>query len=210
VGVTASVAGTLTATWTRSIPLQIRAAVPSCTIKVEATPGREPRNQQNITYSQVPPGPTRNILGAYDTLNRPDVIQPLLKGWFYAVQIQVDLKGDTDPSRWRPSQASLTTGTATYVSTDGTRTKQTGGSPLHEDSPFEEVVKRLPGSIDWLDAPGQGIYEPEGSSLWRAISMNYTMTFVSSLHHVNGQSCSTPRWNVVFEMNNGVMNLRFF
>ena len=199
--------------FSRSIPLQIRAAVPRCTIQVAYQAGKEPRNNQDFTkLEKVPYKPLVNQLGPYDTVDRPGIFDQF-RGWFYAVQIQVTLQGDTDPKRWIPVQTSWTTGTATAVSLDGSKTiAGRADRKSHDDTADEFALLRLPGSIDWLDAPGQGMFMTQlpGEPLFRYTSMDVKMSFVSSVYHVNytvnnNQKCSSAKWNLVYKMENGVM-----
>jgi hypothetical protein len=130
-----------------------------------------------------------------------------LKGWFYAVQIQVDLTGDTDPNRWKPEQYSSTEGTATALGPNGAKAKVDPNSESHNDSP-KLAISTIPGYIDWLDAPGQGKFLDK-QSLWTLFEADVTISFVSSAIHVSGEKCSVE-WSLKYKMKDGVMDTPTF
>jgi RHS repeat-associated protein len=158
-----------------------------------------PRNGQKLvgltSYS-----PLQNKLGNYDTLTRPGIADDL-KGWFFAVQIQVTLDGDLNSGNWEIAQSTSTSGTATAKGPKGDIVPVDPSVPRHLDTPDPRAVARRAGAIDWLDAPGEGVNFDNG---YRLNSANLTMSFTSSVTHIpSGASCSVS-WSLTFTLSNGI------
>ena len=113
---------------------------PSCTISVASS--GTPLNGQNFvgltTYS-----PKSNVLGAYSTLGRPGAPQ----GWFFAVQIQASLYGDTNPADWSGTQTVSTSGSVQISLPNGTVSTYIWPlNPPQDDSPNTRAVATGAGS----------------------------------------------------------------
>jgi RHS repeat-associated protein len=175
---------------------QQQAAALSCNISV-ASSGR-PRDGQNLVgltnYS-----PLTNTLGRYSTIGRPGGGP---QGWFFAVQIQANLSGDTNPLDWVPTQSVSTTGS---VSVTGRDAPISGTIPAHPDNPGFGINQGTVGRLDWLDEPGF----PNMEFGARVTSANLTDSFTSTVTNARtGQSCTT-NWSVHFTDNNGRWNFIF-
>jgi hypothetical protein len=87
--------------------------------------------------------PTSNQLGPY-------VAEV---GYYFAVQIQGNLYGDTNASDWDVFQGGGVTGTVRDVQGGPARKIN---YPAPDDSPFAFAQYLGKGRLDWLDAPGIG------------------------------------------------------
>ena len=161
---------------------------PSCTISVASS--GTPINGQNLvglaTYS-----PSTNALGAYSTVGRPGAPQ----GWFFAVQIQATLVGDTDPADWSGAQTVYTSGGVQIRLPNGTASTYIWphGSP-QDDTPNPRAVATGVGYYDWLDAPGF----PNSGFGGVPVGGTVVDTFTSTLMNAQtGATCSVT-WSVSF------------
>jgi RHS repeat-associated protein len=156
---------------------------PDDSCKINVATSDTPRDGQDISKLRtVPPPPTTNTLGQYTDGS----------GWLFAVQVQVDLFGDTFGGDWRPTQ--------TWADIGSYRPNQGGPAIPVNTSGIDKLVNAfgeptIPGLIsagvgkyDWLDTPGLAGPLP--------YSANLTYSFKSSLRNVNsGASCSI-NWNL--------------
>jgi hypothetical protein len=74
-------------------------------------------------------------------------------GYYFAVQIQGNLYGDTNASDWDVFQGGGVTGTVRDVQGGPARKIN---YPAPDDSPFAFAQYLGKGRLDWLDAPGIG------------------------------------------------------
>jgi hypothetical protein len=147
-----------------------------------------PRDGQNLV-GITDYGPASNKLGDY---TNP-------KGWFFAVQIQADLFGDTNPADWLATQTIATSGTVTVLLPDGKEKTVSGTIAAHDDSPAFGINTGTAGRFDWLDIPGF----PHNEFGGRVITATLTDTFVSTLtHRRSGQSCSVT-WSLTLTVPRG-------
>jgi RHS repeat-associated protein len=155
-----------------------------------------PRNGQNLVGITAY-GPNSNQLGAY---NRGSGGAPNTLGWFFAVQVQGNLSGDTNPGNWTPTQSAVISGTVQL---------QQLGAPVPEATPYRSVIPndnpesfaifRGAGMLDWLDIPGFVKYQRNGAVI---VGANLTFTFTSTLTHTNGATCSTT-WSLELNIRDG-------
>ena len=162
---------------------------PSCTITV-ATNGT-PRDGQNLVgltaYS-----PLTNTLGSYSTVGRRG---GGAQGYFFAVQIQANLSGDTNPADWTATQTLATSGS---ISLAGSPVPITGSTPPSPDNPTLGINTSTQGRFDWLDEPGW----PSTQHGVKMTNANLTQTFTSTLTNKDGEDC-TVSWSTHFVFQNG-------
>jgi hypothetical protein len=130
----------------------------SCSISV-ATSGT-PINGQDLTF--VPYGPSTNTLGP-----------PFNKGWYFAVQIQGILSGDTNPAPKQPRCQAPSRRPPTRRRGSGLPITTPVNIPTRADGPIQSsiiVANQTPGKYDWIDVPGWVLWGVMGSS--RALSFS--------------------------------------
>ena len=149
-----------------------------------------PRDGQNLV-GLVPYSPETNRLGPYTTVNRAG-LAPLFRGWFFAVQIQGNLVGDTDASHWQAGQTSAISGTLQLQKLNGEVVSMPYISYNPGDEPDPRAIYRGTGRFDWLDAPGWGKYQEGGDIV---VGANLTFSLTSTLTHTSGARCSVI-WSV--------------
>lgn len=128
-----------------------------------------------------------NILGYYSTIGRKNS-DP---GWFYQVQIQANLFGDTNARDWTVFQTASASGTGQARFPNGRSRSVSLNSSALDDSPDPSLVFRGIGRLDWLDNPGQFQMLPSGATLLNA---NETISLMSKLTLGNA-SCSVT-WSL--------------
>jgi RHS repeat-associated protein len=153
----------------------------SCTISVAMGQGATPRDGQNAV-GQSDYSPTKNELGQYTNS----------QGWFYQVQIQVNLIGDTDPSHWTIGQSASYSGSITLsngVTMPWNQSSQPDGPNL------PSVIDRAhTGHINWLDNPGMPRY-PFGSVRgFDVVGGDVTFNFYSWAWH--GDTSCSVKWSL--------------
>ena len=171
-------------------------ATPSCTISIASS--ATPRDGQSLVgltnYS-----PLTNTLGAYSTIGRKGGGP---QGWFFAVQIQANLLGDTNPSDWVASQTIATSGS---FSVAGRADPITGTIRAHGDNPDYGINQGTTGRLDWLDEPGFPSFQFGG----RVTAADLTNTFTSTVtNNKTGASC-TVNWSLHFTLKKGVPAWQF-
>ncbi len=158
---------------------------PSCEATVAFS--GSPRHNQTFAGSQSPPPDDQ--LGSYRRPSDPGVVNP---GWYFAVQIQVDVMGDTDPADWTIQQTVKTSGSLTVATPGGYRKIRPGPPGRRDDAPKPLAVTTGQGFIDWIDAPGVPFFNEQGTVL----NADVTWEFESKARHGgSGASCSV-RWSL--------------
>ena len=162
----------------------------SCKISVD-TKGT-PRDNQNLV-GLVPYSPKTNLLGNYSTLDRSG-LGPRFLGWFFAVQIQANLSGDTDPTDWEATQTVSTSGTVQIQPLGGPVVPTLDNQPTHPDDPRSYAINQgTTGKFDWLDSPGYGKFQ---AGVGVVVGADLTKTFTSTLTNIyTGASCSVT-WSL--------------
>jgi RHS repeat-associated protein len=176
-------------------------AAPSCNISVAYS--GTPKNGQSLV-GLVPYSPQTNTLGAYSTTKQSG-LAPRFRGWFFGVQIQGTLSGDTNAADWTATQSLVQSGTFQVSTLGGGTTTQSANKNRPDDNPLGPAIFAGTGIFDWLDVPGFGQYQPGGGIVVGAsITFNYTSTLTdgSASCSVNwkltltgsGASISMGRW----------------
>jgi hypothetical protein len=123
-------------------------------------------------------------------------------GWFFAVQIQATLSGDTNPNDWTPTQSKSSSGS---VSISGRPTPIRGTMASSPDNPDIGINTSTKGQFDWLDEPGW----PKLQFGRSVISANLTQSFTSTLtNNKTGVKCSVS-WSLQFTLQGGQWNFTF-
>jgi hypothetical protein len=170
--------------------MQASAPRPSCRIAVMGS--GSPANGQ--TYSGVTDyGPPNGQLGAYRISDSDGVVL----GWFFAVQVIVDLDGDENPQNWSVSQFVSETGTVTQRNVRGGSLYYSGQyeEPLHSDHPERGVFRGQrsgQGQISWIDAVGWPRFSNVGAIYTELTNASLMKSFVSLATH-NPKSGSLKR-----------------
>ena len=148
-----------------------------------------------------PYSPTSNTLGPYTTV-LPGFDHSAM-GWWFAVQLQGNLQGDTNQAHWIISQSIVSYGTYEAMAPDGTLVGPLTYFDFNvDDSPPLKAVFRGNGMVDWLDAPGDHLYTKFGYTI---VSDSATFVFRSTLFNfVTGDSCSVT-WRMRLEVHGGAM-----
>ena len=172
---------------------QERTAPPSCQISVAYS--GSPRSGPDLR-GLSPNSPSTNTLGKYESA-----------GWFFAVQVQGNLFGDTNPSNWEPEQSATVSGRVRFW--DVANLSQTTQVNIRRpsDSPLSGAVYRGDGMVNWIDTPG--LRDPQPGGFVFSANLNYS--FTSTLRHISGTTCSVnwslrlsivgERWNFTFREN---------
>jgi len=158
----------------------------------------------SLAYSGAPEGPPivgsalnaplSNQLGPYSTIGRA-ATPPAYQGWFFAVQLQGTLYGDTDPASWVPIQFAAVFGTVTYKTLGGAVINAAVAIPDQLDGPPDDAVYSANGTLDWIDFPGWSYYGPAKAGAV-VTGASLTFTFNSTLWDpLAGASCST-NWSL--------------
>ena len=155
---------------------------PSCNIKVATSGGPiDGQNLQSLTnYS-----PTTNKLGAYSNTI----------GWFFAVQIQGSLHGDTNPEDWSATQTKSSSGS---VSIAGRPDPIVGSTPTTPDNPDFGIFTSTNGRFDWLDEPGWPKTQFGSSVTAATLTQDFTSTLTNK---ATGVKCSVS-WSLQFTLQN--------
>jgi hypothetical protein len=130
-------------------------------------------------------------------------VPPGLQGWFYAVQIQANLFGDTNPLDWAALQTESTSGTVMIQGISGPVQTLSGSTPPKEDNPTYGINTSTTGRYDWIDEPGLPKYQGVGGVV---VGANYTQTFTSTLK--DGAVSCTVNWSTTVQVPPGSSTAR--
>ncbi len=170
---------------------------PSCQITVASTGA--PKNQNIV--GATPYSPPTNALGKYTTVGQH--LGPLYQGWFFAVQIQGSLSGDTNPADWAATQSVSSTGSMTLNRVGVGAVTIPFASSKPNDDPVQNVTYRAPGVVDWLDAPGWSMYQGSSILIGASLTQNFTSTLTDG-----GATCSVS-WTLTFTLTSSGWNYKF-
>jgi RHS repeat-associated protein len=155
----------------------------------------------SVAYSGTPrDGQDVRVVSGYSPVsNELGPYSPILGtfGWYFAVQIQANLFGDTNPTDWSPWQSVAVFGSGTQ--SPGGRFQTVIIKP--NDSPSSAVTwTQTPGHYDWVDQPGLSAVNQQGQ---RILSASEIFDFQSSItNNLTGASCSVD-WSLRLAVRNG-------
>jgi RHS repeat-associated protein len=164
----------------------------SCNITVAFS--GTPINGQNLV-GLTAYAPSTNSLGAYNTIGQVGVA-PGFQGWFFAVQIQGTLLGDTNPSDWVVSQSMVASGTTQVQLPNGRIVDVPAGSEP-DDTPTTGIYSAT-GALDWLDLPGIPRYQSRVIRGGVVVGGNETFTFTSTISLRGGTATCSVTWSLQF------------
>ena len=176
----------------RRLSLSQRRRRPHRVVLPLATSGT-PQNPKNIAGAFAW-APSTNTLGPYTISDNPNL---LVDGWYYAVQIQGALFGDTNPADWTDAQTVSCSGSLRVALPGGGYSNLSASQLCNpSDNPLSGSIYTATGLFDWIDAPGPHQYIPNNGGM--VVGGTLTMNFVSQL--TDGAAGCAVDWSVVFKI----------
>jgi RHS repeat-associated protein len=117
----------------------------SCTLTVSLS-GTPISQNTSAASTGIPYDPLTNVLGSYSSVGRSGA-PPSAQGWFWAVQVQATLSGDTNPSDWVGVQVRQLSGSLSWQSPGGQVTTISQIGKVGSDGPdTSNINASVPGA----------------------------------------------------------------